>query len=87
MEACAPQGLSVLHPVLFNMLINDTYNRIECVLSKFANDTKLGRVVDTPEGCAATQQDWDRLESWAEKSLMRFSKGKCRDLRLRRNAI
>ena len=59
---------------MFNIFINDTGEVIVSTLSKYTNDTKLGGVADTPEGCAAIQQDLDRLESWAVRNQMRFNK-------------
>lgn len=72
-----PQG-SVLGPILFIIFINDLDENVMAHLSKFADDTKLGTEVATPEQRLRIQEDLKRVECWAQKWQMEFNLDKCK---------
>lgn len=75
----ASQGL-ILHPVLFHGFIHDLGDGVGCSLSKCAGGKNVERATDTPEGHAAVQRDFDKLEKCADMNLMEFRGRKGKDL-------
>jgi len=73
---------SIPEPRLFNLFVNGLDDGTE---SKFVNNTKLGRLVDISNGCAALQRDLNTPEKRANRNLMRLSEGKCKVLQLGRS--
>eukprot|EP00061_Rhincodon_typus_P000873 g13050.t1 len=60
-------------PLFFVIYINDLDVNIEGMVSKFADDTKIGVVVDSDEGYLRVQQDLDQMGQWAKEWQVQFN--------------
>ena len=76
-ESGVPQG-SVLGPLLFTLFINDLDLGLDCRVWKFADDTKIVRIVEDSQDCIKHQGNIDKLEGWGDKWKMEFNIGKCK---------
>lgn len=59
-----------MSPILSSIFISDLDDGRECTLRKFADDTKLGVVANSPEGHAAIRRDLNRLEKSTDRNLI-----------------
>ncbi len=57
----------MLGPLLFIIYINDLDSGIRSEVSKFADDTKVGKVIRTDRDARELQGDLDRFHDWARK--------------------
>ena len=71
-----PQG-SVLGPVLFLIYINDLEQGIDSAVLKFADDTKVFRVIKSDEDKTALQNDINKIKDWSDQWQMSFNAEKC----------
>ena len=75
-----PQG-SVLGPLLFLVYINDldkALNLNSSFIFKFADDTKVLRVVNSEADRASFQEEIDSLFAWSQEWQMLFNADKCK---------
>ena len=76
-----PQG-SVLGPVLFVCFINDLPERVSSLVHMYADDTKLGRRIETIVDNHLLQKDLNILMEWSTKWQLRFNASKCKILNI-----
>jgi hypothetical protein len=73
-----PQG-SVLGPILFNIFINDLDSAVTAgqLLKKFADDTKVGQILENSTSALELQASLDNLFNWSVTWGMEFNLKKC----------
>ncbi len=64
-------------PLSFIIYINDLGSGIISEVSKYEDDTKVGRIIRTAQDASELQGDLERLYDWARKWQKEFNIGKC----------
>ena len=81
-----PQG-SVIGPLLFLILIGDIDKDVyHSFLSSFADDTRIGKGISTPEDSIKLQEDLNTVYNWASTNNMQFNHKKFELLRYGTNS-
>ena len=73
--------------MLFIIYINDLDTGISSNISKFADDTEIGRQISTPRDSDILQRELDILHEWANKWQMDFNTSKCSILHIGRHNL
>jgi ribonuclease P/MRP protein subunit RPP40 len=79
-----PQG-SVLGPLLFLIYINDLDVDVLSKLSKFADDTKLGKGVSSERDVEILREDLNKIFQWSVDWQMSFNTDKCSVIHMGKN--
>ena len=77
----------MLGGIFFVVFIEDLDERILAFLRKFADDTKMARIVETEEEAKELQKDIDTLHEWATKWRMEFNIAKCKVMHVGRKNL
>ena len=62
---------------MMHLVIDKAMVNITGIISKFADDTKAGRVVENDIDRDMLQQEINNLVAWTEKWQMKFNESKC----------
>ena len=70
--------------LVFIIYINDLDTGISSNISKFADDTKIGRQINSGQDANALHEDLNKLQGWSEKWQIKFNTSKCSVLNIGR---
>ena len=79
-----PQG-SIMGPILFTLFVNDLPEKINSIISMFADDTKLFLPLTSDSSHDEIVADLNYLQLWAEKMQMKFHPSKCKIMHMGKN--